>query len=225
MQRLKSGRLTPSRAGVPSGAARRYCAGHEMGTAVKSASSRAAKTASRTSAAAQDVGNKVSLAYSIEPKPQATVTKNYSAPVTGMVITVSSTVAPNRTMEILWFDSGANFRHDTPLQTGQSRSFGVGPISQGATLQPQVMAVEFEDGTSAGAPQWLSELHGRRKAAYDQIAAVTSLLNQAFAQHEPNEQIISELNGMEGSLKTSFPEGGASGSLLRVLSRSLAHFH
>ena len=32
MQRLKLGRLTPSRAGVPSGAARRYCAGHETGT-------------------------------------------------------------------------------------------------------------------------------------------------------------------------------------------------
>ncbi len=32
MQRLKSGRLTPSRAGVPSGAARRYCTGHERGT-------------------------------------------------------------------------------------------------------------------------------------------------------------------------------------------------
>lgn len=32
MQCLKSGRLKPSRAGVPSGAARRYCTGHEMGT-------------------------------------------------------------------------------------------------------------------------------------------------------------------------------------------------
>ena len=155
------------------------------------------------SAVGQELGNKVSVAYTA---PLVTVINNYSSRLTGMVMTISTKVAPHRTVEIIWLDSGLNFRHDLPLESGGSRSFQVGPVGQASVLEPQVMAVAFEDSTSAGDPQWLSKLHARRKAAYDQIGAVTALLNQALAEHQTNEQIISALNSMKGLLKTSIPE-------------------
>lgn len=157
------------------------------------------------SAVGQDLGNKVSVAYTLKPAPLVTVTNNYSSRLTGMVMTISK-VVPHRTVEIIWLDSGLNFRHDLPLESGGSRSFQVGPVGQASVLEPQVMAVAFEDSTSAGDPQWLSKLHARRKAAYDQIGAVTALLNQALAERQTNEQIISALNSMKGLLKTSIPE-------------------
>lgn len=158
------------------------------------------------SAAGQDLGNKVSFSYSLNPRPIVTITNNYRSPLTGMVMTVSSTVAPYHTMEIIWFDSGVNVRHDPPLVTGQSLSFSVGPVKQAPNLQPHLMAVTFEDSTFAGDPQWLAKLHERRQAAYDEIGTVTRLLSQALAQHQPNDQIISTLNDMDASLRTSVPE-------------------
>ncbi len=158
------------------------------------------------SAVGQDPGGKVSVSYSLTPTPHVTVTNNYSSRLTGMVITVSSTVAPYRRTEIIWFDSGINFRRDPPLESGASRSFPVGPTKQAPTLEPKLAAVAFEDETSAGDQQWLSELHARRQAASDEIKTVTELLNQAFAQGQPNDQIISSLDGLKASLRTSIPE-------------------
>jgi|SRR5487761_301795 len=158
------------------------------------------------SAVGQDLRSKVSISYSLTPTPNVTVTNNYSSRLTGMVITVSSTVAPYRRTEIIWFDSGINFRRDPPLESRASRSFSVGPINQAPTLEPKLAAVAFEDGTSAGDQQWLSKLHARRQAASDEIKAVTQLLNQALAQHQPNEQIISSLDSMKASLRSSIPE-------------------
>ena len=159
----------------------------------------------------QDLLDKVSLAYSIQPRPQVTAINNYSSPLIGMVITVASTVSPYRTTEIIWFDSGVNFKHDPPLLNNQSRSYGVGPADQAPSLQPQLMAIECEDGTSAGDPQWLSKLHIRRKAAYDEIGTVAALLNRALSQHQAKKQIISDLNNMEASLRTNVPEVAARG--------------
>lgn len=161
--------------------------------------------AAASAAGQDDLGNKVSMDYSLTATPRITVTNNYSSRLTGMVITVSSAVAPDRTNSIIWFDSAVNFHNDLPLETGQSRSWPV-IIQKAPNLRPQLMAITFEDSTSAGDPQWLSKLHGRRKAAYDQIEAVSELLNQALAQRQPNDQIISALNSMEQSLKTSIPE-------------------
>src|SRR5271166_3836390 len=157
-------------------------------------------------AGGQELANMVSLTYSLQPAPHVTVTNNYSSRLTGMVITVSSTAAPNRTTEIIWADSGVNFRQYPPLDSGQSRSFPVGPIRLAPEVQPHLMAIAFEDGTSAGDPQWLSKLHGRRQAAYDEIGAVTAVLNRALAEHQSNDQIISTLVGMRDSLKTSNTE-------------------
>ena len=157
------------------------------------------------SAAAQDLGNKVSMDFSLTPTPRITVTNNYSSRLTGVVITVSNTVAPYKTNGIIWFDSAVNFHNDPPLETGQSRSWPV-IIQKAPNLRPQLMAVTFEDSTSAGDPQWLSKLHGRRKAVYDEIGAVSELLNEALAQGQSNDQIISALNSMKQSLKTSIPE-------------------
>lgn len=154
----------------------------------------------------QSLKNRVSLAYSLQPSPHVTVTNNYSSRLTGMVITVSTTTAPYRTAEIIWSDSGVDFRQYPPLDKGQSRAFPVGPVRLASELQPHIMAVAFEDGTSAGDPQWLSKLHGRRQAAYDEIAAVTTVLNNALADHRSNDEIISMLIGMRESLKTSNPE-------------------
>jgi hypothetical protein len=151
----------------------------------------------------QDLRNKVLVAYSLQPKPQVVVTNNYSARITGMAVVVSSTVAPYRKVETIWLDPGVNFRHDHPLESGASLPFPVGPAQLASQLQPQLMAVQFEDGTSAGDPKWLSELHLRRQAAYDEITQVDNFLNKALAIHQTNEQIVSALNGMHDSLKSS----------------------
>lgn len=154
-------------------------------------------------AGGQEIGNRVSLTYSLQPAPRLTVTNNYSSRLTGMVVTVSTTTAPYRTTEIIWADSGVSFRQYPPLDSGQSRSFPVGPIRLAPELQPHLMAVTFEDGTSVGDPQWLAKLHARRQAAYDEITAVTTVLNEALDKHQSNEQIISTLTDMLDSLKTS----------------------
>jgi hypothetical protein len=157
-------------------------------------------------AVGQELEKKVSLTYSLEPAPQVTITNNYSSPLTGMAIVISGTVGNHKTTQTIWLDSGLNFRHDRPLETSESRSFHVAHFEQPSTLQPQLMAITFEDHASAGDPQWLSNFHTRRKAAYDEIGAVTALLNQALAENQTNEQIISALNGMKDSLKASVPE-------------------
>lgn len=153
--------------------------------------------------AAQDLRSKVSMVYSSTPIPQITITNNHSRRLTGMVITVSSVVASHTRGEVIWLDSGVNFKHDRPLESGESRSFHVTLGRQDPTAEPQLMAVSFDDFTSGGDDQWVAKLHARRRAAYDEIGVVTSLLNQALAKNEPNEQIISTLNDMHKSLRTS----------------------
>jgi hypothetical protein len=155
----------------------------------------------------QDVGSRLALTYSLTPYPHVTVANDYSSRLTGLVITVSNTSSPGtKPVEIIWFDSGVNFRHDPPLETGASRSFRVGPVQQASTLQPKLLAAAFEDGTSVGDSAWLSTLHARRKAAYDQIVAVTKLFNQALTEGQTDQQIISALEGMNTSLKVSIPQ-------------------
>lgn len=168
-------------------------------------------------ATGQDLTSRVSVAYLLTPTPHVVVTNNYVSPLTGFVITVSSTAAPYRTREIIWFDSGLNFRHDYPLEPGQDYSRPVGPISQASSLQPRLKAVTFQDSSSAGDPSWLSKLHERRKAAYNEIGIVTALLNQALAQHEPNNQIISALNSTDASLRSTMPDAEARGAAQLVV--------
>src|SRR5437879_3520772 len=102
----------------------------------------------------QELEKKVSIAYSLTPSPQVTVRNNHSARLTGMVIVVSSTVPPYRRAETIWLDPAINFRQDRALETGASASFSVGPLELAPQLKPQLMAAEFEDGTSGGDAQW-----------------------------------------------------------------------
>lgn len=175
------------------------------------------------SAAGQSLTDKVSVAYSLQPRPQVTITNRYSSPITGMVMTVSTKVPPYRTKQVIWLDSGVTFKHDPPLPSGQSRSYGVGPVDQAPSLQAQLMAIEFEDGTSAGDPQWLPKLHLRRKVAYAEIGVITALLNKALTEHQPNEQIVSALNDMERSLGASFVEVEARGVAGLVISTTVSN--
>ena len=156
-------------------------------------------------AAGQGVGSKVSMAYALKPQPHVTVTNDYHSPLTGLVIIVPDPAAPGRVAEAIWYDSGVNFAHNPPLETGQTYSFPVGPIDKAPTFHPRVMAVTFQDSTSAGSRHWLSELHARREAAYNEIAAVTELLKHALGQHEQNTDIIAALQAMRASLPTKVP--------------------
>lgn len=157
-------------------------------------------------AAGQNVGNKVSMTYSLKPQPRVTVTNDYSSPLTGLVIIVTSKAAPNRTAGVIWYDSGLYFTHNSPLDPGQSYSFRVGPVNKAPSLQPRIMAVAFQDGESFGSRHWLSEVHLRRQAAYKEIGAVTALLKEALARHEPNAEIVSTLKTMNASLRTDVPD-------------------
>jgi hypothetical protein len=109
-------------------------------------------------------------------------------------------------METIWFDPAISFRHDRPLEAGAGLPFPVGPADLATQLKPQLLAVEFEDGSSAGDPQWLSKLHLRRRAAYNEIGAITTLLNQALAEHQANEQIISNLKNAKASMRNIMPD-------------------
>lgn len=155
-------------------------------------------------AAGQNVGNKVSMTYS--PQPRVTVTNDYSSPLTGLVIIVTSKAAPNRTAAAIWYDSGLYFTHNPPLDPGQNYSFPVGPVNKAPSLQPRVMAIAFQDGESFGSRHWLSEVRMRRQAAYKEIGAVTALLKEVLARHEPNAKIVSTLNTMNASLRTDVPD-------------------
>lgn len=154
----------------------------------------------------QDPEGRLALSYSLAPTPEVTVTNKYSSRLTGMVIAVFNSMHTDRPTEIIWFDSGVNFRHDSPLEIGASRSFRVGPVQQASTLQPKLMAAAFENGISEGDSAWLSTLHARRQAAYDEIVAVTKLLDRARTEGQTNQQTISVLKGMNTSLRTSIPE-------------------
>jgi hypothetical protein len=156
-------------------------------------------------AAGQGVGSKVSMIYSLKPNPHVTVTNNYSSPLTGLVIIVPDPAAPGRPAEAIWYDSGVNFAHNPPLETGQSYSFPVGPIDKAPTFHPRVTAVTFQDFTSAGSRHWLAELHARREAAYNEIAVVTDLLKNALDQHQQNAGIVAALQAMRASLPTKVP--------------------
>jgi hypothetical protein len=158
------------------------------------------------SAAAQDLSNKVQVVYSLSPRPHITATNAYSSPLTGMVVTMDSAVPPKRTYEVIWYDSGVYFTQFPPLASGQSYTFPVGPLNQAPNLQPHLWAVAFQDGESFGDPHWLAELHARREAAYQEIGTVSALLNQALAQRESSEQVISTLNSMRASLTASIPD-------------------
>lgn len=149
----------------------------------------------------QSSGNRVSVVYSLSPRPHLTVTNNYSSPLIGMVIVMSTADATHRIVDGCWFDSGTNFVRQPPLKTGQSYSWPVGPLDEASDLQPRLMAVAFEDSKPAGDPQWLHELHVRRQAAYDEIGVVTTLLNQAVAQDQPSAQIDSTLRNMKDALE------------------------
>jgi hypothetical protein len=145
------------------------------------------------------------ISYSLDPTPHVTITNNYSSRLTGAAILVSNTVSGRR-REIIWFDSGVNFKHDPPIEIGASRSFPVGPVAESPALKPAIMALTFEDGTTAGDSGWLSKLHARRRVAYDEILQITDLLNKALAQHESGQQIISSLTAARDSLTTGVAE-------------------
>lgn len=153
--------------------------------------------------------SKVSVVYLLTPRPHVTVTNNDPSPLTGMVITVRSSVAPYRRTEIIWFDSGTYFWSDPPLPTGQSRTFPVGPLAEASNLRPRLRAVAFQDSTSAGDPHWLAEVDARRKAAYAEIGSVTALLNQGLAQAQSNQQILSSLKAAEWTMFASTPDVNA----------------
>lgn len=174
-------------------------------------------------AKAQDPADRVTVDYSPSPTPHVTVTNNYPSRLTGMVIVVSSTLAAHGMTGTMWFDPGLNFRNEHPLQAGESLSFPVGPIDQASTLQPRLMAAAFEDLTSVGDPRWLSLLHSRRKAAYDEIGAVTTMLNQALAEHQTKDQIVSGLEGMKDSLKSSIAEGRARVAARLVIATAISN--
>jgi hypothetical protein len=154
----------------------------------------------------QDLEKKVSVTHSLEPRPHVTITNNYSSKLTGIAIVNSGTIDNRKVIQTIWLDSALNFHHDYPLETNESRSFQVAHFDQGAALSPHLMAVTFEDQTSAGDPELISKFHARRKAAYDEIGAVTALLNQAYVQHQTKDQIIASLNDMHDSLKTNIHE-------------------
>ncbi len=153
----------------------------------------------------QNADSKLSIVYSPSPSPLVTVTNNYSSPLTGMVITISGTVAPYKRVGIVWFDAGLNFRRDTPLKQGGSRKYGV-PSRVAQTVTPVLGAAIFEDGTVIGDAHWLSKLHARRQSASDEIRVVTKLLNESLTQHRTNDQIISSLKDMHASLSKTIPD-------------------
>jgi hypothetical protein len=150
-------------------------------------------------------GARTPISYSLSPTPHVTLTNGYSSRLTGAVIVVSNTDT-GKQKEVIWFDSGVNFKHDAPLGIGASLSFSVGPTAESPALRPVIAAVTFENGTTVGDAGWLSKLHERRKAAYDEILAVTDLLDGAVSQHQSGQQVISALKGMQASLGTTTAE-------------------
>lgn len=75
-----------------------------------------------------------------------------------------------------------------------------GPPNQASNLQPHLWIVAFQDGQAFGDAHWLAELHARRQAAYQEIGSVSTLLNQAVANHESNAEIIASLEERRKSL-------------------------
>ncbi len=154
----------------------------------------------------QGLTSKVSVATSLKPRPHVTITNNYSSPLSGLVVIMSTAAAPQKAVETVWYDSGLSFTHNPPLGSGQSYSFPVGPADQAPNLQPHLLAVGFQDGESFGDRHWLSELHARRVSADEEIRAVTALLNQALAQRESEAEVLSALKTTRGSLAASVPD-------------------
>ncbi len=145
-------------------------------------------------------GDKVSLAYLPSPRPHVKITNDYSSPLVVAVVAISPVYAPREVRETDWYDPAVYFPLDPPVDPGRSFSFTVGS-SEAPYVEPHLVAVVFQDGSSAGDEHLLSELHPRRQAAYSEIEAVSELLGQSLAKHDSDTEIVSALKAMSSSLR------------------------
>lgn len=158
----------------------------------------------------QAEGPKVSLVYSVVPRPSVVVTNNYSSAITGLIIE-SGSAAPKGGMRITGMaglDVGTNFPHDKPILNGESRSFEIGYFRSEDTsdLRPQLKAAVFADGTSVGDPASVSSIFTRRENAYHELTAVENFLEGALKEREDTATVASSLRQMDASV-ASGPQG------------------
>lgn len=155
----------------------------------------------------QQTTERVSLLFSVVPRPSVVVTNNYASPITGLLIETDST-APNggsRIAGMAGLDTGINFPHDRPIQVGESRTFDIGYFrgENTATLKPRLMAAVFADGTSVGDPASISSIFVRRENAYKELATLQAFLSDALKNERDSATVLSSLHQMDESTANS----------------------
>ncbi len=149
----------------------------------------------------------------IESRPsggfQYSITNLSDIPITAIAVAVAQTSDHSRTSGVLTFDSvlqsGGSHGAILPQKT---YSFPIG--SAASTTKPappsvevQLRAIVFADGSSYGDPEWVDAVTQSRQFAWDDANAVLGYVQTAKAGTVPMDQLIQELNEKDQALMIS----------------------
>jgi hypothetical protein len=168
---------------------------------------------SGASLAAQDERYSTSLEVNEHGQPILKITNLHSFPITGFLLTVN----PNgqrstRKNEIddVFFDIYVEYRREKPIAPQESFSSGF-PHFEGtplAELAPQVRAVIFSDGTTAGEPAWVNRVLRRRARLLTQLTAMLNTIREARTQKQEAVKLAEDLQARRDEVdKPQPPEG------------------
>lgn len=157
----------------------------------------------------QRVEERITTTFVTQPRPQLTVTNNYSSPITGLLVEnkVTSPDGRERGSLITAFDPTTHDARYRLIATGESQTFPIGNFegSDPAALNPQVKAVIFDDNTSFGNSAWVKELRNRRRCHLAEITNVTALLTRAKQQALDNAAVVSLLKQRTEDIVRTIP--------------------
>jgi hypothetical protein len=119
---------------------------------------------------------------------------------------------PGETRTWKYYDCAFYLDRDRPLsqyQTNVTVFWGApGQVRGGPRERPRpwqkevtLLAVLFEDGSSAGDPAWVARLVQRRKVYWEYLGDGFALVQNALATHEPAEQILKEVEERRSRLR------------------------
>lgn len=129
--------------------------------------------------------------------PAVTIKNNSVYPITGIIMTVDpsggASVTGNEVRS--YFDVYINRNHDLRILSGGSHTFPVAHIVgiDKSTLNPQIRAVVFEDGSTWGDVSWVSKITSMRKRLFEELGTAGDLLEKGVRGNASADQIRSEV--------------------------------
>jgi hypothetical protein len=124
--------------------------------------------------------------------PKIEVSNSAAIPIEALLVTVDPSRSGGHANRI-YYDSRINFRHQFPIQAGQSGELPLPHPVGGPTPTAELRAAVFADGTTFGDEEWVKELLRRRQIMADRLQEVVTLLQRISDQHLSKEQAVADL--------------------------------